>query len=198
MASDKQSYRAGEAQGRAEEKTGRVTDTMKEKARDAKDKTSETTQQAKEKTSQKAQDAREKSAETTESAEQKAQESKEKTKGVLEQTEEKVMQMAESAKDTVKHTLGMGGPGEDEDIYTRRDETEDPAGYKNTTTHKETKLLRRLLDNRSTQSDESSCATKMKVIPKKERLLSCGLNEPLILGHHQLSNVVKNGNQNQA
>ncbi|KAG6792267.1 hypothetical protein POTOM_001411 [Populus tomentosa] len=144
MASHEQSYRAGESHGRAEllpeqEKTGRVTGNMKEKAREVKDKTCETAQQAKEKAGQKAQEAREKTAETTESAKQKTQEGKESSKGVMQQTGEKVMKMAESAKDTVKQSLGMGGPGEDEDIYTRKDETEDPAGYKNTTTYKETK-----------------------------------------------------------
>lgn len=168
MASHEQSYRAGESHGRAEvyisydqfifringsnfpdwllmyllpeqEKTGRVTGSIKEKAREVKDKTYETAQQAKEKAAQTAQEAREKTAETTESAKQKAQEGKDNSKGVMQQTGEKVMQMAESAKDTVKQTLGIGGPGEDEDIYARKDETEDPAGYKHTTIYKETK-----------------------------------------------------------
>ena len=57
--------------------------------------------------------------------------------GVLQQTGEKVRQMAESATETVKQTLGMGGHGDDhqdDGIYTRKNQTENPAGY-----NKETK-----------------------------------------------------------
>lgn len=140
MASHDQSFRAGEATGRAEvyknslfislflalfifnelliingtcgfqEKGDRATETVKEKGREAKDRTNQTAQQAKEKTG-----------EAAESTKEKASEGKEKTKGVFQQTGEKVKQVAQSAADTVKTTLGLGQHRDDEHTTTPKE-----------------------------------------------------------------------------
>lgn len=108
------------------EKTGGMTDTMREKAREAKDKTQETAQQAQDQTSQK-----------TEEGKEKTHESKEKTKGALQHTGDKVKQMAEDAAEAVKTSFGMAHQGEDKDVHAKKDE--DPTGHEQTTTCRETK-----------------------------------------------------------
>nr|XP_043626197.1 late embryogenesis abundant protein Dc3-like [Erigeron canadensis] len=91
MASQKQSYRAGEAKGQAEEKTRQTKDdtaTAKDKATQMGRSTKETTEAGKEKTGG----------------------------GVIQRTSEQVKNMAQGAAEKVKlDTFGMAGNGEDDD-----------------------------------------------------------------------------------
>ncbi|KAI3775031.1 hypothetical protein L1987_49599 [Smallanthus sonchifolius] len=94
-ASYNQSYRAGEAKGQAEEKTGQMMD----KARKTKDQTGSYL-------SDKAGAAKEKAAQMGQSTKETAEARKEETGGVMKRTTEQVKSMAQGAADKVKQEFG--------------------------------------------------------------------------------------------
>ncbi|OMP00150.1 hypothetical protein COLO4_12891 [Corchorus olitorius] len=121
MASHKQSYQAGQAEGRARERGEQMKDNIKDKAEAAKQKTFEAAQQAKDKTFQTSQAAKEKSQQSGHATGEKAEEARDKSAGILQQTGERMRNMATGAADAVKHTFGMA-EAEDEDVdhFTNR------------------------------------------------------------------------------
>ncbi|OMO54279.1 hypothetical protein CCACVL1_27926 [Corchorus capsularis] len=122
MASHKQTYQAGQAEGRARERGEQMKDNIKDKAEAAKQKTFEAAQQAKDKTFQTSQAAKDKTQESGHATGEKAGEAREKSAGILQQTGEKMRNMATGAADAVKHTFGMADQAEDEDVdhFTNR------------------------------------------------------------------------------
>ncbi|KAL2338127.1 hypothetical protein Fmac_012573 [Flemingia macrophylla] len=99
MASHDQSYRAGEAKGRTEEKANQTMGNVGQKAQEAKEKTKGAAQGAKEKAQEKSR--------------------KDNAGGFLQKTGEKVKEVAHSATEAVKHTFGMAPQtDEDKEYYT--------------------------------------------------------------------------------
>ncbi|KAL4308326.1 hypothetical protein GQ457_01G017990 [Hibiscus cannabinus] len=121
MASHGQSYRAGQAEGRAREKGEQMKESVKEKGEAAKQKTLETAEAIKDKTrgGGGAGSTDQKSKETSASAKARAEEAKEKSGGILQQTGDKVKNMAQGATETVKNTFGLADADDDQHIYPK-------------------------------------------------------------------------------
>ncbi|XP_050133767.1 late embryogenesis abundant protein 7 isoform X2 [Malus sylvestris] len=127
----RQSYRAGEAKGQAQEKTNQVMGTVGNKAQEERNKAAEKAEQAKEKAWETKETAQQKAEEAAQKTKETAQYGKEKASGIMQQTGEQMKHMAQGAADAVKGTFGLGKNDDKEEetgVYYNKDSTTGTTG----------------------------------------------------------------------